>query len=79
MILVSVLDREAGERNWRMQGETGEHWRELCEQAAKEQDPTRLMDLVTEINRMLAEKEQRLRREHEQPTDQPAMPKETAV
>ncbi|HZP16894.1 MAG TPA: hypothetical protein VFB00_02940 [Terriglobales bacterium] len=33
----------------------------LCEQAANEQDPERLIALVGEINRLLGEKEQRLR------------------
>jgi hypothetical protein len=28
-------------------------WQQLCEQAAKEQDPERLMSLVKEISRML--------------------------
>jgi hypothetical protein len=39
-----------------MKGETGERWRQLCEQAAVEQDPERLMELVEQINRMLEEK-----------------------
>lgn len=43
-----------------MQGPTRERWEQLCEQAAKEQDPTKLNELVTEINRLLEEKEQRL-------------------
>jgi len=43
-----------------MQGEIGERWRVLCEQAATEQDPTRLIELIREINRLLEEKEQRL-------------------
>jgi hypothetical protein len=30
-------------------------WRALCEQAAKEQDPERLMALVREISRLLDE------------------------
>jgi hypothetical protein len=33
----------------------------LCEQAAIEQDSERLMALIQEINRMLDEKEQRLK------------------
>jgi hypothetical protein len=37
------------------------HWMELCQQAAVEQDPKRLMALVEEINRLLQEKEQRLK------------------
>jgi hypothetical protein len=38
-----------------------ERWMELCQQAAVEQDPKKLMELVTEINRLLMEKEQRLK------------------
>ena len=38
-----------------------EHWMELCQQAAVEQDPKRLMELVEEINRLLEEKEERLK------------------
>jgi hypothetical protein len=44
-----------------MQGETKEYWQTLCEQAASEQDPDRLIRLVHEIEKLLAEKEQRLR------------------
>jgi len=33
---------------------------ELCEQAAKEQDPDKMIELVAEINRLLNEKEARL-------------------
>jgi len=33
-----------------------ERWRELCEQASVEQDPEKLLELVTEINRLLDEK-----------------------
>ena len=45
-----------------MQGEQRELWQELCAQAADEQDPEKLLDLVKEINRLLEEKEQRLAR-----------------
>ena len=38
----------------------------LCEQAALEQDPEKLMQLVVEINRLLEEKEQRLIRTSQQ-------------
>jgi hypothetical protein len=34
-----------------------EHWTELWKQAAVEQDPKKLLLLVTEINRLLAEKQ----------------------
>lgn len=44
-----------------MQGKLKEEWTRLCEQAAVEQDSEKLMALVTEINRMLDEKEQRLK------------------
>jgi hypothetical protein len=37
-----------------------EEWLQLCEQAANEQDPAKLMKLIAEIDRLLAEKEQRL-------------------
>lgn len=47
-----------------MKGKTKEHWMQLCEQAACEQDPDRLIELVQEIDRMLSEKETRLKREH---------------
>jgi len=36
----------------------------LCEQAAIEKDPEKLIRLVKEINRLLEEKEQRLRNQH---------------
>ena len=44
-----------------MQGEKGERWRKLCEQAAIEQDPQKLMELADEIDRLLEAKEQRLK------------------
>ena len=47
-----------------MQGEKAEQWRALCEQAAIEQDPEKLMRLVEQINRLLDEQEQRLRDQH---------------
>ena len=49
-----------------MKGEKLEQWRQLCELAAIEQDPERLIALVREINRLLEEKEQRLK--PQQPT-----------
>jgi len=45
-----------------MNEETRELWMRLCEQAVEEQDPEKLMELVTEINRLLEEKEQRIRK-----------------
>jgi DNA-binding transcriptional regulator GbsR (MarR family) len=44
----------------RLVQENKERWRELCEQAEKEQDPQKLMELVREINRLLAAKRNRL-------------------
>ena len=43
-----------------MQGEAKQRWQDLCEQAAIEQDPERLMRLIEEINRLLEAKEKRL-------------------
>jgi hypothetical protein len=37
-----------------------ERWLQLCEQAAVEQDPERLLKLVDEISRMLDEKNKRV-------------------
>jgi len=45
-----------------MKGETGERWKLLCAQAAEEQNSEKLLDLVREINRLLEEKEARLKR-----------------
>jgi hypothetical protein len=42
-------------------GQNQERWRQLCEQAGKEQDPVKLHELVREINRLLEEKEARLK------------------
>jgi hypothetical protein len=49
-----------------MQGETRERWQKLCEQAAVEQDPEKLMKLVAEIDRLLSEKQQRLEQSRQQ-------------
>jgi hypothetical protein len=48
-----------------MNGEAGERWRALCEQAAVEQDPDRLLQLILEITHLLEIKEQRLKLERE--------------
>jgi hypothetical protein len=42
-------------------GQTGELWKQLCAQAAIEQDSEKLLELTKEINRLLAEKEERLK------------------
>jgi hypothetical protein len=44
-----------------MKDETGERWRTLCQQAQSEQDPEKFMKLISEITRLLEEKERRLR------------------
>jgi len=43
-----------------MQGETREPWIETAERAAREQDPVKLLELTNEIDRLLAEKEERM-------------------
>ncbi len=45
-----------------MTGEKKEHWMELCERAAIEQDPQKMLESISEINRLLQEKEDRLTR-----------------
>jgi hypothetical protein len=45
-----------------MQGKNREIWEELCTLAATEQDPDKLLALVAEINRILEEKEERLKK-----------------
>ena len=39
-----------------------ERWFQLCQQAVMEEDPTRLFELVQEINHLLEERRERLRR-----------------
>lgn len=53
-----------------MQGENANRWLDLCEQAAVEQDPHKLMELINEINRLLSEKEDRLLRQAQGPKKQ---------
>jgi hypothetical protein len=38
-----------------------ERWKQLCEQASKEQEPVKLHKLIKEINDLLEAKEQRLK------------------
>jgi len=40
-----------------MQAQNLEQWQKLCQQAAGERDPQRLMQLIQEIDRTLSEKE----------------------
>ena len=46
-------------------------WQELCQAAANEEDPQKLMKLIAEINRDLQTKEDRLRQH--QPVRQPLL------
>jgi hypothetical protein len=57
-----------------MQSKTGELWRTLCEQAVVEEDPEKLLELMQEINRLLEEKEVRLKQPSraERPLGNPA-------
>ena len=43
-----------------MTGETKERWKVLCEQVATEQDPAKVLKLITEINELLMTKDGRL-------------------
>jgi hypothetical protein len=42
--------------------QSGESWMALCERAAVEQDPKKLLELVSEINRLFDAREKRLSR-----------------
>ncbi len=48
-----------------MQGEKRETWERLCQMAADEQDPHRLMELIEQINTLLEEKEKRLQQQRQ--------------
>jgi hypothetical protein len=50
-----------------MQGGKKERWMELAEQVANEQDPQKFNELVQELNRLLAEKDNRL---HPEPKEE---------
>jgi hypothetical protein len=43
-----------------MRGEKRERWLEICQMIADEQDPKKMIELVTELNNLLEEKERRL-------------------
>ena len=47
-----------------------ERWLELAELAANEQDPKKLMALISEINQLLAEKQARLDRLTPRPSEE---------
>ncbi len=44
-----------------MTGGTRKHWMEFCERAAVEQAPQKLISLAQEINRLLQEKQDRIK------------------
>lgn len=44
-----------------VKGVKEEEWRKLCQDAATEQDHDRLLEIIDQINRMLWDKEQRLK------------------
>jgi hypothetical protein len=46
-----------------------ERWMELCEFGSKEQDPSKLSEFVEEINRLLEEKQNRIRGQISVPTE----------
>jgi len=50
-----------------MKGEILVEWQKLCKQAANEQDPEKLLELVKQINSLLEQKEQRLLEKSKQP------------
>jgi len=54
-----------------MIGKDKEYWRQLCEQAANEQDPDKLLELAKEIVRILDVKEERLKRATKPPNSAP--------
>jgi hypothetical protein len=55
--------------------EKTERWMELAKQAAVEQDPAKMLELIKEINDLLLEKEHRLVREHKEIQSSPLPPK----
>ena len=60
----------AGTEARAMRGKTKELWEQFCEQAAVEQDPEKLIQLVKEINRMLEERETSLKRREEKKSNE---------
>jgi hypothetical protein len=54
--------------------DSDERWRQLCAQAAVEQDPQKLMELVREISRLLDEKQGRLTVERDPPQPEGGKP-----
>ena len=59
----SLLCAVASElRRAKMEGEKRERWMRLCVDVADEQDLNRLLELISEIDRLLHEKEMRLKK-----------------
>ncbi len=52
-----------------MKDKAKERWMELCEQAANEQDPAKLLELVKEINHLLDAKKKRLAADPPEPQE----------
>jgi len=52
-----------------LKGESGERWLKLCEPAAVEEDSQKLLELISEINRLLGDKERRLLNRPLEPRD----------
>jgi hypothetical protein len=50
-----------------MTNATHERWMELCELAAKEQNPQKLTELVYEIHCLLRQKESQIQSTHQNP------------
>jgi len=67
MLRTVMIIRHFGAFN--MQGENLKRWQKLCQEAAGERDRERLMQLISEIDRMLAEKSKRLRQPHNSQQD----------
>lgn len=61
MLLAPEEQRKWSDKEQPMQGDNRERWKQLCEQAAGEQDPKKLTQLVREINALLKAKEDRLK------------------
>jgi predicted Zn-dependent protease len=48
---------------------TKERWMEICDQASKEQDPKKLMELIAEIDHILKEKRDRVNQRRAEAAD----------
>jgi hypothetical protein len=57
-----------------MEGKQRDKWWQLCAQAADEQDPAKLLQLTSEINRLLQEQQRRATAERDGKTTSIAQP-----